>query len=141
MAATAHAATLVPMTDEGETGHEETRGEAIKRRMEAIGMNPGDLAGAADISRSLLYRVFRDEPNLREQSYTSLERTLDRIEFENGHGTPDPVAPADHGLIEFEVTGDFGVRVVVKGPIENAAELEESVARLIKDIRGGKDEA
>ena len=41
------------------------------------------------------------------------------------------------GLMEFEVTGDFGVRVVVKGPVSDAAALEAAVARLVRDIRAG----
>lgn len=137
MPVTAPAGTLVRMTDE-ET---ETRGEAIKRRMEALGMGPSDLAEEAGLSRGQVYRLFKDEPNVREQSYTAAERALDRIEFEHGHnGGPDAIVSTEHGLIEFEVTGDFGVRVVVKGPIESASELEESVARLIKDIRRGPGE-
>lgn len=131
-----HAATLAPMTDD-ET---ETRGGAIKRRMEALGMGAGDLAQEAGISRGQVYRVFRDENNLREQSYTACERALERIEHEHGHGAPEAVISTERGLIEFEVTGDFGVRVVVKGPIENADELEASVARLIRDIRANRTE-
>jgi hypothetical protein len=37
--------------------------------------------------------------------------------------------------MEFEVTGDFGVRVVVRGPIGNAEELERAAANIIRDIR------
>jgi hypothetical protein len=134
MSETTRAATLTPVgTDD------ETRGQAIGRRMRAIGMNPMDLAGEAGRNRSLLYRVLKDEANVRDDSYRAFELALDRIEREHGHGGPDAVLSTEQGLIEFEVTGDFGVRVVVKGPIENAAELEASVARLIRDIRETKD--
>jgi len=65
-------------------------------------------------------------------------RTLSDLEHEMGMDEPDPSRRAEPNLIEFEVTGDFGVRVVVKGPVENAAELEASVARLIRDMKGAQ---
>lgn len=133
MPRTTPAGTLTPVGPH----EEETRGQAIGRRMKALGMKRTDLADQAGAggSRSLLYRVLKDEPGVRDESYRVFELALDRIEDEYGHGGPDAVLPTEHGLIEFEVTGDFGVRVVVKGPIENATELEKSVARLIRDIR------
>jgi AcrR family transcriptional regulator len=69
MLVTERAATLAPMTDEAI----ESRGGAIRRRMEALGMGVSDLAQEAGISRGQVYRVFRDEENLREQSYTACE--------------------------------------------------------------------
>lgn len=125
------AATLSPVIGDSE----ERRGQVVDRRMRNLGMKAKDLAAVAGASRSLLYRVLRDDDGVREESYRLFERTLDRIEHEHGHGGPDVVASTEQGLIEFEVSGDFGVRVVVKGPIENAAQLEEQVARLIRDIR------
>ena len=124
-------ATLTPVSGDGG----ERRGQVVDRRMRSLGMKAKDLATVAGASRSLLYRVLRDEEGVREESYRVFENALDRIEREHGHGGPDAVLSTEQGLIEFEVTGDFGVRVVVKGPIENAVELERSVARLIRDIR------
>lgn len=128
------AETLTPVV---ETNGEESRGQAIKRRMEALGMGPADLAKEADLSRGAVYRVIADEDGVQNKTYSACERALDRVEYELGHGGPDAVLSTEQGLIEFEVTGDFGVRVVVKGPMENALELEESVARLIRNIRSG----
>ncbi len=65
-------------------------------------------------------------------SRRKIDEALTRLEAAQA---PTPPASAPK-LIEFQVTGDFGVRVVVKGPMENAAELEASVARLIRDIKG-----
>lgn len=37
--------------------------------------------------------------------------------------------------IEFTVEGDFGVKVTVRGPINDRAALQESVAEIIRSIR------
>jgi predicted transcriptional regulator len=139
MSAARHAGTLQRMSN---NESRETRGQGIKRRMEALGMGPSDLADEARLSRSQLYRVFDDAPNVREQSYVAAERTLDRLETEMGmNGGPDAVMSTEAGLMEFDVNVDaIGVHVVVKGPIANAAELEASVARLIRDIRKGAED-
>lgn len=41
---------------------------------------------------------------------------------------------AEEGLMEFEVGGNFGVSVVVRGPVANHAELEEAVLKLIQGM-------
>jgi transcriptional regulator with XRE-family HTH domain len=133
MSAVLHAERLTPMGTE--TGGE-TRGEAIKRRMDALGISAGDLATEAGISRGQVYRVISDRENVTGRSYGACESALDRLEREHGHGGPDALLSTEAGLIEFGVDVDaIGVHVVVKGPVANAAELEASVARLIRDIR------
>lgn len=136
MPAAALAERLTPMTTDEPA---ETRGKAIRRRMSSLGLNTTGLAIEAKLDRGTVGRAMKDTPTTQEATYDRIEATLDRLEHELGHGGPDAVLSTEQGLIEFEVTGDFGVRVVVKGPIENAAELEESVARLIRDIRNSGD--
>lgn len=66
------------------------------------------------------------------------------VRLENESGVPSRGVAQDQPdvngmqMMEFEVTGDFGVRVVVKGPVDNAAELEASVVRLIRDMRSSR---
>jgi hypothetical protein len=51
------------------------------------------------------------------------------------------VAPtSEPGIVEFTVEGDFGVKVVVRGPIANVEDLEQSVARIVSSIREGQRE-
>jgi transcriptional regulator with XRE-family HTH domain len=131
--------TLAPVTIPPSSGNK-SRGAKIERRMEALTMTVADLAREAgeqgrDMSRKTVYRAFAGEPEVTDRTYKRLENALTRLEQDSGEGSPDAILSTEQGLIEFEVTGDFGVRVVVKGPIENAAELEKSVARLIRDIR------
>lgn len=41
---------------------------------------------------------------------------------------------AEDNLMEFEVGGNFGVSVVVRGPVANHAELEDAVLKLIQGM-------
>jgi transcriptional regulator with XRE-family HTH domain len=41
---------------------------------------------------------------------------------------------AEDNLMEFEVGGNFGVSVVVRGPVANHAELEQAVLKLIQGM-------
>lgn len=113
----------------------ETRGQAIKRRMLRLGFNQSTFAEETKVDRGAIGRALRDQPGTSSFTYDRLEAALDRLEHEAGYGGPDAVLSTEQGLIEFQVTGDFGVRVVVKGPIRNADVLEDQVARLIRDIR------
>jgi hypothetical protein len=52
---------------------------------------------------------------------------------------PTHAVSSPEGLMEFEVTGDFGVRVVVRGPVGNADELEAAAAKILRDMRAPRD--
>jgi hypothetical protein len=69
-------------------------------------------------------------------TYERLENWLS--EQEGGPSTPPP--DFDIETIEFVVEGDFGVKVTVKGPIRDRAELEASVTNIIRSIRTGRSE-
>jgi len=115
----------------------ETRGERAARRMNALGYNYSSLGKeAGGMNRQTVKRALTDWPKTGATTWRLIESALDRLERSHGmNGGPDAVMSTDEGLIEFEVSGDFGVRVVVKGPIGDADALERSVARLIRDIR------
>lgn len=125
----------------GRVNEREGRGAAIARRMDRLNMTKSELAEKAGVSRSTLYKVLGDHDGAEERSYGKAERALDRAEHEHAeeHGGADAIVSTEQGLIEFEVTGDFGVRVVARAPVENAAELEASVGRLIRDIRRDRE--
>lgn len=134
MSAVRRAETLAPMGMDTA----ETRGEAIKRRMDALGLGASELAAEASISRGQVYRVIGDAESVTERSYGACERALDRIEFEHGHNGPDAVVSTDAGMVEFSVDVDaIGVHVTVKGPVADAAEWEASITRIIRNIRAG----
>jgi len=105
--------------------------------MRDAGMGPTELAEYAGVSRGLVYRILNAEDGVRDSSFLRLERALDAFEHETGtdEGAPAGLVSTEEGLVEFEVTGDFGVRVVVKGPVKDADAIEASVVRLIRDMR------
>lgn len=115
----------------------ETRGQSAARRMRALGYNNSTFGREAEgMNRETVKRALADSPRTDPATWRRIEQTLDRLERTHGlDDGPDAVMSTDEGLIQFEVTGDFGVRVVVKGPIGDADALERSVARLIRDIR------
>lgn len=115
----------------------ETRGHAATRRMTALGLNYTTLGREAEgLDRQTVRRALADSPQTDRGTWRRIEDALTRLEADTGlAGGPDAVMSTTEGLVEFEVTGDFGVRVVVKGPIGQTDELERSVARLIRDIR------
>lgn len=133
MAPTALAERLHSVTTDDDVP--ETRGQAIERRMLRLGLTQTALAEESGVERTTVGKALADNVKVQPRTYARIETALDRLEHEVGYGGPDVVLSTEHGLMEFEVTGDFGVRVVVKGPVANAEELEASVARLIRDIR------
>ena len=116
-------------------------GDRFRERRERLGYTQEQIAELAGIkSYETVSAVEHGKASPR--SRRSVDAALSQLE-EEAFGSRAEVddqqpAPAPQ-LMEFEVTGDFGVRVVVKGPVENAAELEASVARLIRDMRTDRD--
>ncbi len=68
-------------------------------------------------------------------TYERLEAWLDGKEEETGHDEIEPSVTESGGLVEFEVKGDFGISIIVRGPREDRADLEQSVLRIIRDMR------
>lgn len=106
---------------------DETRGQAIKRRREAIGMSVTELAERAGVDWETVDRAEQD--SARGTSYVKLEKVLDDLEEEIGGPPEHP----EHS-VEFMLEGNFGVRVRVKGPVDDLPALEASVARLIRQM-------
>lgn len=129
------------MTLEGEADWSVVTGDRFRERRMKLNLTQAELAAEAGIkSYETVGAVERGEGS--PTSRRRIDDALTRLEAEVGIHAPAPVEQPPAGqphLIEFEVTGDFGVRVVVKGPVENAAELEASVARLIRDMKSDRD--
>jgi hypothetical protein len=86
-------------------------------------------------------RELQQRSGISREAITSAEQgtasaaTYDRLDaWFTRHELTGSSGP-QHTLVEFEVHGDAGVRVVVRGPIADAEELERSVARIIASIR------
>ena len=107
------------------------RGDAIKSRLDAIGISQRAFADKADIDRKTLSNAIEGDPTVRIRNLERIEAALLDLEQEMGMDEDTAKSP---GVVEFKVTGNFGVDVVVAGPVENLMELEAAVARLIETM-------
>ena len=113
------------------------RGQRIQARLDALGMTARQFQERTSISRDTLRKAVAGEASVRPNTYDLIESKLDQFERQaegfEGLKASDP----SEDLVEFELSGNFGVRVVVKGPIRDAEALEATVARLIREM--GRD--
>jgi transcriptional regulator with XRE-family HTH domain len=114
-------------------------GAAVKVRRNRLGLSASVLAARAGIDRATL-RTYEDGTGkTRDATVAAVEKALAELEEEMGfsplreHETPD-----DLDMVEFHVAGNFGVDVVVKGPVRDRKALEESVLRLVAQMQGRK---
>lgn len=107
--------------------------EEIRSRRQRLGMTIKDLAERAHVDRGGLSALESGKQSPRVSTVGTILRTLDELEREFGIVEDDE--PDDSGLVVFEIAGNFGVKVLVKGPVRDRAELEESVMRLISRMQ------
>ena len=129
MSAMALPVTFDPVEDSG-------RAEQIRARRVRLGISVKALALRAGVDRGTLASLEAGDERIREATYGSVERALDLLEQEMG---VEPAAGPLADVVEFRVSGDFGVDVVVKGPVRDMAAMEESVARLLARIQAGRE--
>ena len=111
-------------------------GEDIKRRRAALGMSVSKLAEAAKIDRGRLSALEAGDSSVRASTIGAVESALDRLEAEIGMDQPSAVRdPGDY--VEFRLSGNFGVDVVVRGPVRDMDALEQQVERLLREMRSG----
>lgn len=108
-------------------------GQGIKKRRTRLGMSVKALAEAARIDRGRLAAIERGDNNVRPTTLGAVESALDRLEREMGMDDGEGVEGDD--AVEFRVAGNFGVDVVVKGPVRDLEALEASVARLVQQMQ------
>ena len=135
-------AVLDPPTFSGvaDNGHgDETTGQEIRRRRAALGMSVSALSEVSGIYRDTITKIEADDARVRASSIGAVRMALERLEEEAGMDIPTQVG---EGLVEFRVSGNFGVDVVVSGPVRDLPALERSVAKLVREMRtrDGDDE-
>lgn len=105
-----------------------TRGDAVRRRRLSHAIRSvRELQHRSGISREAITSAEAGTASLA--TYERLDAWFDRQEALSGTGR------SSTSQIEFEVQSDKGLRVVVRGLIADAEELERSVARIVRDIR------
>lgn len=114
---------------DGETAHK------MKARRMALGLSVKKLAELAGVDRGTLTALESADPRMRDSTVGAVDAALSRLEHELGMDMP---SMTEDDLVEFRVSGNFGVDVVVKGPVRDVEVLEESVARLVERMQREK---
>lgn len=113
------------------------RGDRIGKRLEALGMTPNAFQARSGIDRMTLKRAVEAAPTVRPSTYGAIEKALSELEDEIGMNDPERTA----GVARFIVRGVYGAEsLIVEGPVENIADLERSVDRIMRRLRETGDD-
>lgn len=114
------------------------RGAEIQRRLDELGISDREWHEQTGIDRKTLRRAVEGQERVRPSTYAAIEAALDRLEAQVAGPTPKPIGDPGDDLVEFTITGNFGVRAVVKGPVRDMDELLAAVDKLMGKM-GGAD--
>lgn len=109
---------------------------ALDQRRQELGVSIERLANRAGYKSDQTWRDLRN--NKRPVStLVKFEKALDWIEehADEETGPFHVVAPSPDSLMKVEISGDFGVSVVVSAPIADRDALEEFARHLIREMR------
>jgi transcriptional regulator with XRE-family HTH domain len=134
-------ATVTPVVDN--QGDRKAIGEDIRDRRRALGLNHSELAALAKVDRSRVTKAEKGDESLRDSTIGAIHRALSDLEQEMGMDLPSRVvAPNAPHVIRFVVEGVYGAKaLVVEGPVENIAELEAAVDRIMRRLQAGANDA
>lgn len=120
-----------------------TDGADVTRRRERLKFEIYELADEAGVNRDTL-SDWESGKTKRPQTETvnKVLSTLDRLEQEMGFNAPPARHPEnEEHLVRFTVKGVYGAEaLVVEGPVDDIAELEAAVDRIMRRIQGRADE-
>lgn len=128
MATETEGSTLERVTD---LGGSDDSGDRIRSRRERLGLSRTRLAEMAHVDRDTLTKLEEGLTKARGTTVAAILRVLDELEEETGMADPHP--NNNGGIVRFEVKGVYGAEsLVIEGPVENIAELQEAVDRLLR---------
>ena len=113
---------------------ENQRGQAIKSRLDQLGISDREFHEETGIDRKTLRRAIVGEERVRASTYAAIESALDKLEART-RLHPVPPAEDDEGYVEFTVEGNFGVRAIVKGPVRDMDQLQAAVYKILREMR------
>lgn len=108
------------------------RGVELKERFDALGISYREWDERTGIDRQTLSRAFQGRS--QDSTYTAIDAELTRLE-RHVRGIPEDAPTPEEDYVEFTAEGNFGVRVVVRGPVRNMDALREAVSKLIEDMK------
>lgn len=116
-------------------------GHDIHQRRVAIGISVAELARRAGVDRGRLAALEAGE-NVRDTTLAAVIRALADLEHELGMDMPSqvaaiPAAEEKANVMRVEVQGVYGAKALVfEAPVENLAELEAMVDRVMRRLAG-----
>jgi transcriptional regulator with XRE-family HTH domain len=136
MATQAEAHTLAAVASQGDQSE---RGRKVAEVRVALGLSKSELAKRAHVDRATLDRIESGSGGVRDTSLAAVERVLAELDEEM---SPPPSVEGSippGRVVRFTVKGVYGAEsLVVEGPVENIAELEQAVDRIMRRLQ--KDE-
>lgn len=109
----------------------------IAARRTRLGMTVSALAKASGVDRGSISKIEKLGRG-RDSTIGAITETLDRLEQEMGMDLPAASELAAEGLVEFQIEGNFGVSVIMKGPVSNMAQMEAAAARLVERMQSDR---
>ena len=121
---------------------DDTEGEALKQRRLRLGISSrrkfAVIAKEHGFDISLDAIAASDHGRAADETYERIDALLTKLE-ETAAKHPevlddDAAEEEEGGMVEFRLSGNFGVDAVVRGPVANMAELQEAAARLLREM-------
>lgn len=101
-----------------EADENETVGQQVRRRREALPMSGRELSAASGVHRNTIAKIEKDDPSVEEFTVARLLAALDRLEHRYATDDPDMVVQ----VMEIELPDGRRVRVTHTGTAANVAE-------------------
>lgn len=117
------------------------RGAALMARMKELGVKGRDLARHAGISPTTMYAAFKGDAS--PETLAAIEDALNDAAEDpaNFREHPREVQKLGEGLIEFEISlGAADVKVVVRGAMKDAAELEARALDALRHLKASESD-
>lgn len=120
-----------------QSGDMSDEGARITERRERLKLTKSALAKESGVHRDTLADIEAGK-GFQAATVGKIDETLTRLEEEAGLGAAPP--PASAGFIRFSVEGVYGAKaLVVEAPVENVAELEAMVDRIMRSLQGAPE--
>lgn len=105
------------------------RGEALRKWRKRNRISQAQLAEQAKVSTDTVQRA--EKGGVPDETMDLLEEV--RLDYDATMGAPTSSAT---DVIEFKISGNFGVDLIVKGPVSDMEEMERSVMRIMGRMGG-----
>jgi transcriptional regulator with XRE-family HTH domain len=114
-------------------------GKDIAAWRERMHMTIDELAKEAKVDPDTLSKWEQGKRKPQPRTRKAVLAALDRLKEEEGYNAP-PAAAED--FVEFRIEGVMGVKaIVVKGPVKDVEQFENSIARIIRQVAQGETPA